>query len=46
MVRRLLAMDAVPKPDDAADALALAICHARYAGSLLNLDGGNICSTI
>ncbi len=46
MVRRLLLMDAVPKPDDAADALAIAICHARTAGSLLNLNGGNICSTI
>ena len=46
MVRRLLSMDTIPKPDDAADALAIAICHARYAGSLMNLDGGNICSTI
>ena len=46
MVRRLLSMEAVPKPDDAADALAIAICHARVAGSLMNLDGGNICSTI
>ncbi len=46
MVRRLLRMDAVPKPDDAADALAVAICHARTASSLLNMDGGNICSTI
>ena len=46
MVRRLLSMEAVPKPDDAADALAIAICHARVAGSLINIDGGNICSTI
>jgi crossover junction endodeoxyribonuclease RuvC len=46
MVRRLLSMDEVPKPDDAADALAIAICHARVAGSLLNINGGNICSTI
>ena len=27
MVRLLLGMDHVPKPDDAADALAVAICH-------------------
>jgi crossover junction endodeoxyribonuclease RuvC len=27
MVRILLALDEVPKPDDAADALAVAICH-------------------
>jgi crossover junction endodeoxyribonuclease RuvC len=27
MVRRLLALDRVPRPPDAADALALAICH-------------------
>ncbi len=35
MVRRLLKLRAVPRPDDAADALALAICHARSATSLL-----------
>lgn len=35
MVARLLALDALPKPADAADALALAICHLwRPAGSL------------
>lgn len=38
MTRRLLHMDQVPKPDDAADALALAICHARAATSLINTD--------
>ena len=27
MVTRLLRLDAVPKPADAADSLALAICH-------------------
>jgi len=46
MVKRLLEMDQIPKPDDAADALAIAICHARTANSLLNLKGENICSTI
>lgn len=29
MVRILLRMNAIPTPDDAADALALAICHAH-----------------
>jgi len=47
MVRRLLNMPAAPKPDDAADAVALAICHARSATSLLTKNGGNnVCSTI
>jgi len=46
MVKRLLAMEQTPKPDDAADALAIAICHARFANSLMNIKGGNICSTI
>ena len=47
MVRRLLKLEAVPKPDDAADALAIALCHARSATSLLNIDRGDkACSTI
>lgn len=29
MVRMLLALDDIPKPDDAADALAVALCHAQ-----------------
>ena len=29
MVKNLLALDKPPKPDDAADALAIAICHAH-----------------
>ena len=32
MVKRLLRLTAVPKPDDTADALAVAICHAQYGG--------------
>jgi crossover junction endodeoxyribonuclease RuvC len=28
MVQRLLDLDAIPKPADAADAIALALCHA------------------
>lgn len=29
MVKTLLGLNAIPKPDDAADALAVAICHAH-----------------
>ena len=35
MTRRLLKLQKVPRPDDAADALALALCHARSATSRL-----------
>ncbi|MBR5616833.1 MAG: crossover junction endodeoxyribonuclease RuvC [Oscillospiraceae bacterium] len=35
MTKRLLRLDAMPKPDDAADAIALALCHARSSTSLL-----------
>lgn len=35
MTRVLLGLERVPRPDDAADALALAICHAHNAQSLL-----------
>ena len=35
MTKRLLRLDAMPKPDDAADAIALALCHARTSTSLL-----------
>ena len=38
MTQRLLSMKEIPRPDDAADALAIAICHARSATSLLNTD--------
>jgi crossover junction endodeoxyribonuclease RuvC len=31
MVRMLLALDSVPHPDDAADAIAVAICHIHSA---------------
>lgn len=33
MVKSFLSLKSVPKPDDTADALALAICHAHSAGS-------------
>ena len=46
MVKRILKLSAVPKPDDAADAVAIALCHARSSTSLLNLErGNNGCST-
>ena len=41
MVKRLLKLKAVPRPDDAADALAHSICPARRATSLLSRVGGN-----
>ena len=35
MTRIMLGLDHIPKPDDAADALAIAICHTHAAGSQL-----------
>ena len=35
MAKRLLHLQAIPKPDDAADAIAIALCHARSSTSLL-----------
>ena len=35
MTKRLLGLTAMPKPDDAADAIAIALCHGRSATSLL-----------
>ena len=47
MVRRILNMPNPPRPDDAADAVAMAICHARSSTSLLTQNGGQgPCSTI
>lgn len=37
MTRLLLNLEKTPRPDDAADALALAICHAHCSGSLMYL---------
>ena len=37
MTKRLLHLEAVPKPDDAADAVAIALCHARSSTSRLSL---------
>ena len=36
MTKRLLKLKSVPKPDDAADAVAIALCHARSSTSLLS----------
>ena len=36
MTKRLLNLREMPKPDDTADALAIAICHAHTAPSLIN----------
>ena len=38
MTQRLLHMNRIPRPDDAADALAIAICHSRAATSMLNTE--------
>ena len=46
MVRRILKLNAVPKPDDAADALAIALCHARSATSLLRRKDPNVKETV
>lgn len=35
MTKRLLKLQTMPKPDDAADAIAIALCHGRSATSLL-----------
>lgn len=46
MTRRLLHLKAVPRPDDAADALAIAICHARSATSLLRHKDPDVKETV
>lgn len=35
MTRLILNLEKIPKPDDTADALAMAICHGHASGSLL-----------
>ena len=46
MTRRLLKLREVPKPDDAADALAIALCHARSATSLLRRKDPGVKETV
>ncbi len=36
MTKRILSLKEIPKPDDAADALAMAICHAHAGSSTLD----------
>ncbi len=40
MVKMLLGLNVIPKPDDAADALAIAICHA-HSNKMNNMFGIN-----
>ncbi|MBQ6403925.1 MAG: crossover junction endodeoxyribonuclease RuvC [Oscillospiraceae bacterium] len=46
MVKRICDLKAPPRPDDAADAVALALCHARSTTSLLYRGENEACSTI
>ena len=46
MVKRICGLAAPPRPDDAADAVALALCHARSSTSLLFKGERDECSTI
>lgn len=46
MTRRLLKLKAIPRPDDAADALAIAICHARSVTSLLHHRNPDVKETV
>lgn len=42
MIKNILRLEKIPKPDDTADALALAVCHAHSSGSIygkLNIGG-------
>ena len=42
MTRRILHLSATPTPDDAADAIAIALCHARSCTSLLAQVNGKL----
>lgn len=46
MTCRLLKLKVIPRPDDAADALAVAICHARSATSLLRRTDPHVKETV
>jgi len=39
MVRQILGLEKAPRPDDAADAVAIAICHANSSGFIEKLEG-------
>lgn len=38
MVKTLLNLEKIPKPDDVADALAIAVCHAHSSGPMSKLE--------
>ena len=40
MTKNILKLPGVPKPDDTADALAIAVCHGHSAGSRIKLTRG------
>ena len=42
MVKLLLGLDAVPKPHDAADALAVAICHLHSGPGIAGVQAGKV----
>ena len=46
MTRRLLKLKSIPRPDDAADALAIAMCRARSATSLLRQKDPDVKETV
>lgn len=37
MVKTILSLDKIPKPDDTADALAAAVCYCHSAGNLMRM---------
>lgn len=45
MVARILRLDALPQPADAADALALALCHAWRSGGAVRAEGPDSLTT-
>ena len=46
MVTKILNLPEPPKPDDTADALAIAMCHARSATSLLRRKDPDVKETV
>ena len=46
MVKAILNLDAVPKPDDTADALAAAICHGHSSGGNSRLEAALAANTV
>jgi len=36
MIKRLLNLDEIPEPDDAADGLSIALCHIHFENNLIN----------